>query len=337
LDQLPSNPILVSGSATDLPSISYDQLDQLQASTDPTDLQLIHEVITSKPLQEEGLRPTDPSDLLIQHPSEKLENQNVSDCVKFIRSAVEAAAKFVKFAADQVASLYTEFSDRTALAPNLAKILLAAERKGGKISIRDAQLAFTSKFRPNAQIARSWFGELVALDYGVVKKSTGKSVIFEIVAKPINHSSTRSSSTIAPNSIPVNISASTPLVYNSLQNLQLPSTDVDFVDEMIHVRLQTEPIQEEALRSVVDNDPLFATSEKFLTDENAQENIFEVFWQTCWGSFYKIGARALLKCPEQNFRKKVAPGMPNATDKKSQKFKFPYPSLEFPKDRYRFP
>jgi hypothetical protein len=30
-----------------------------------------------------------------------------------------------------VASLYTEFSDRSALAPNLVKILLVAERKGG--------------------------------------------------------------------------------------------------------------------------------------------------------------------------------------------------------------
>jgi hypothetical protein len=45
----------VSITATDLPSIRCDQLDQLQASTDPTDPQLIHEVITSKPLQGQGL------------------------------------------------------------------------------------------------------------------------------------------------------------------------------------------------------------------------------------------------------------------------------------------
>jgi hypothetical protein len=63
------------------------------------------------------------------------------------RSAVEAAVKFVKFAADQVASLYTEFSDRTALAPNLAKIVLAAERKGGTITIREARETF---FFPNS-------------------------------------------------------------------------------------------------------------------------------------------------------------------------------------------
>jgi hypothetical protein len=78
-------------------------------------------VIISKPLQGENLTATDPTDHLIDHFSEKIENQNVSDCVKF-----------VKFAADQVATLYTEFSDRTALAPNLTKILLVVERKGGQ-------------------------------------------------------------------------------------------------------------------------------------------------------------------------------------------------------------
>lgn len=84
-------------------------------------------------------------------------------------------------------TLYTEFSDRTALAPNLAKILLAAERKGGKIFIRDAQLAFTQKFRPSAQMARSWFGELVALGYGVVKKSEkGKTWIFENTPRSVD-------------------------------------------------------------------------------------------------------------------------------------------------------
>ena len=88
LDQLLSNPMPASIAATDLPSISCDQLDQLQASTDPTDRQLIHEVITFKPLQGEELRATDPTDLLIDHFSEKIENQNVTDCVKFIRTAI---------------------------------------------------------------------------------------------------------------------------------------------------------------------------------------------------------------------------------------------------------
>jgi len=278
MDQMPSNPMCASITAIDLGRSDDDQLSENKPSTDPSDLQLIHEVITSKPLRGEGSRSIVVSDHLIDHPSEKIENQNVSDCVKFIRSAVEAAAKFVKFAADQVASLYTEFSDRSALAPNLAKILLVAERKGGAISVRDAQLAFNQKFRPSAQIMRSWFGELVALNYGVVKKSeVGKSLIFEIAAKSTDHLSTT-----VPNSIPANVSSSTTTSIGRLQSLQPPSKSVDFVDEMIHSCLQAEPIQGVASGSVVDDDLLFATSEKFSTDEDV-EKMFEVFWQTCWG------------------------------------------------------
>jgi hypothetical protein len=84
MDQMPSNLMPASFTATDLPSISCDQLDQLKFPTDPTDPQLIDKVITSKPLQGEELGVTDPTDHLIDHPSEKIENQNVSDCVKFI-------------------------------------------------------------------------------------------------------------------------------------------------------------------------------------------------------------------------------------------------------------
>jgi len=90
------------------------------------------------------------------------------------RSAVEAAIKFVKFSSDQIINLYTEFSDRTALAPNLAKILLAAERQGGKISTREAQHLFHIKQRPTAQTVREWFSELQEMRHGevtTVKKS----------------------------------------------------------------------------------------------------------------------------------------------------------------------
>jgi CRISPR-associated protein Cmr3 len=93
------------------------------------------------------------------------------------RSAVEAAVKFVKFAADQVASLYTEFSDRTALAPNLTKILLVAERQGGKISTREAQHIFRLNQRPTAQTVREWFSELQEMKHGEVT-TVKKSVFF---------------------------------------------------------------------------------------------------------------------------------------------------------------
>jgi hypothetical protein len=92
------------------------------------------------------------------------------------RAAVEAAIKFVKFSSDQIASLYAEFSDRQALAPSLAKIVLLAERKGGMVSTREAQLiGFSSKQRPSSQQVREWFGELEVMKYGkvtTVKKTT---------------------------------------------------------------------------------------------------------------------------------------------------------------------
>jgi hypothetical protein len=71
-------------SATDPGGSDEDQLPENNLSTDPSDPQLIHEVITSKPLQGEDSRATDPSDLLIDHFSEKIEIENVSDCVEFI-------------------------------------------------------------------------------------------------------------------------------------------------------------------------------------------------------------------------------------------------------------
>jgi hypothetical protein len=80
-------------------------------------------------------------------------------------------------------------------------------------------------------------------------------------------------STTVPKSIPANVSSSTTTSIGRLQSLQPPSKSVDFVDEMIHSRLQTEPIQGEDSRSIVDDDLLFATSENFPTDEDVQKNI----------------------------------------------------------------
>jgi hypothetical protein len=55
-------------SATDLGGSDDDQLPENNLSTDPSDHQLIHEVITSKPLQEEDYRSIVVSDHLIDHP-----------------------------------------------------------------------------------------------------------------------------------------------------------------------------------------------------------------------------------------------------------------------------
>jgi hypothetical protein len=100
------------------------------------------------------------------------------------KTAVEAAIKFVKFTSDQIASLYAEFFDRTALAPNLAKIVLAAERKGGTITIREArENLFLSKQRPTAQTVREWFSELQEMKYGEVT-TVKKSVSFTLITVP---------------------------------------------------------------------------------------------------------------------------------------------------------
>lgn len=177
------------------------------------------------------------------------------------RSAVESAVKFVKFAADQVASLYTEFSDRSALAPNLTKILLAAERKGGAITIRDAQLAFNSRFRPTAQITRSWFGELAVLGYGVTKKS-GKSLIFQ------NTRGTDDQFLQSPsNSIPVKDTV-TDLVGDSWgQFLQTESPTVPNCPQLSPEVIEVPLLQDKGSRSIVGTVPSFATSKKSPTDE----------------------------------------------------------------------
>jgi hypothetical protein len=92
---MPSNPIPASISSSDLGRSDDDQLSENKPSTDPSDPQLIHEVITFKPLQGEESRSIVVSDHLIDHLSEKIKNQNLTDCVKFIRAAIETAVKFV--------------------------------------------------------------------------------------------------------------------------------------------------------------------------------------------------------------------------------------------------
>jgi hypothetical protein len=153
------------------------------------------------------------------------------------------------------------------LAPNLAKILLAAERKGGTITIRDAQLAFNSKFRPTAQVAKSWLSELVALGYGEFKKS-GKSVIFQntrrsedqFLQSPSNRVPTRDTG-VDLESIAVD------------QFLQSAKSIVGTDPQMIHDLIQVPPLQGEGSRSIVGTDPLFATSKNFPTDEDVKKDI----------------------------------------------------------------
>jgi hypothetical protein len=96
------------------------------------------------------------------------------------RSAVEAAVKFVKFAADQATTLYTEFSNQSALAPNLMKIIQAAELQGGKITVREARdILRVKQQRPTVQTVREWFSELQKMKHGEVTK-VKKSTFFTL-------------------------------------------------------------------------------------------------------------------------------------------------------------
>jgi hypothetical protein len=179
---------------------------------------------------------------------------------KIPRSAVEAAVKFVKFAADQVASLYTEFSDRSALAPNLTKILLAAGRKGGTISVRDAQNSFPLKQRPNAQQIKKWFSELEQMKYGEVT-TVKKSVSLTLTTTTVT--------TVPPNPdterVEPDYSTTEPLTTVTTVN---EATVVNRSHTVVKGRLQSESLPDKALKptvvTVVTNLPPSEKSENLL-------------------------------------------------------------------------
>lgn len=102
------------------------------------------------------------------------------------KEVIKAAVKFVMFTASQIDVLYTEFSDRTALAPNLVKILALAERKGGAVSVREVSKTFDSKHRPSQQQVQEWFGELVAMKYGEVTIKGQKNVFTLYPHSPVS-------------------------------------------------------------------------------------------------------------------------------------------------------
>jgi hypothetical protein len=87
---------------------------------------------------------------------------------------VQAAVKFVIFTANQIDVLYTEFSDRTALAPNLAKILTLAEAKGGSVSARMSLRHSTQNIAPTSRQIQEWFTELIEMKYGEVQQKAKK-------------------------------------------------------------------------------------------------------------------------------------------------------------------
>ncbi len=165
------------------------------------------------------------------------------------KAAVEAAIKFVKFSSDQIASLYAEFSDRTALAPNLAKIISLTERKGGTISLYEVRQSFNGKERPEVQRVREWFTELSNLKYGEVT-SKGRKITF--ILSPQSTLSTLAQNPDTEKVYPVHIPKTA-----SPQSPQSPIPEDLNVDESglkvdysVHI---AKPLPDKALSSNVDN------------------------------------------------------------------------------------
>ena len=115
-----------------------------------------------------------------------------------------------------------------------------------------------------------WFGELVALGYGVTKKS-GKSLVFQ---------NTRGSDDqflqSPSNTVPVGVSAANSGSISVDQFLQSEIPTVGTDHQMIHEVIQAPPLQDKGFRSIVGTDPDFATSKNFPTDESVKKEFVRV-------------------------------------------------------------
>jgi len=165
------------------------------------------------------------------------------------KAAVEAAIKFVKFSSDQIASLYAEFSDRTALAPNLAKIISLTERKGGTISLYEVRQSFNGKERPEVQRVREWFTELSNLKYGEVT-SKGRKITFILSPQSILSTLAQNPNTekVYHVHIPKTASPQSPQS-PILEDLNVDESGLK-VDYSVHI---AKPLPDKALSSNVDN------------------------------------------------------------------------------------
>jgi hypothetical protein len=202
------------------------------------------------------------------------------------KDVIKAAVKFVMFTASQIDALYTEFSDRTALAPNLVKILTLAGRKGGTISTRDITLAFDSKHRPNKQQIQEWINELAAMKHGEVT-TKGQKISFSIT--PHSTVSTKTPNKDTESDTLIHTSLSTLSTVSTLKELN-GSKSVDkcgyIVDNPIHTlkALPDKPL-EQSVDTVDTKTPPSEKSENLMmsctTDIPAQKTpktprIFEV-------------------------------------------------------------
>jgi hypothetical protein len=92
--------------------------------------------------------------------------------VEMVRIAID----LTNFYAQQVQSLYVQFSDPDTLAPQLLKVLNLSSKKGW-IKASDIYLSITKKQRPSGETVREWFTELAVMNKGEVR-GQGRSLQF---------------------------------------------------------------------------------------------------------------------------------------------------------------
>jgi hypothetical protein len=97
-------------------------------------------------------------------------------CEEIPVEMVRIAISLTKFYAQQVQSLYTQFSDPDADAPQLVKVI-ELSRKKGWLKASDVYLSITKARRPSGETVREWFCELVAMKKGEVR-GQGRSLQF---------------------------------------------------------------------------------------------------------------------------------------------------------------
>jgi hypothetical protein len=158
------------------------------------------------------------------------------------KSTVQAAVKFVIFTANQIDVLYTEFTDRAALAPNLARIVTLLETKG-TITHRDVTRSFSGKQRPTTEKAREWMSELVAI--GMAATTDQKKYTL-----PGLSTSTLSTNTANPDSASVTVIDKSENSYRQLSTLE--PEFVDNVDKCRYFIDKQEPYSARVVE-IVDN------------------------------------------------------------------------------------
>ncbi|MCU0544864.1 MAG: DUF3987 domain-containing protein [Oscillatoriaceae cyanobacterium Prado104] len=187
---------------------------------------------------------------------------------------VRTAIKFVNFTIDQALSLNLELCDRTALAPNLAKIIALAERKGGTVSTREAQNNFPLKQRPTAQQIRELFGELSLMKYGEVTK-TGKTISFVLTTTTMTTIASKQDTARVEDDYNDHSGLTTVTTVNE-------ATVVNRSHTVVKGRLQSEPCPSKGLDAivvtVVTNSPPLQNSEPLMmscTTEVPSEPVLE--------------------------------------------------------------